>query len=442
MTASMGRRFSWQFLAGISLICLAAAVAVKFVFLDPSVPVPRPNTLGANPRVLQLLEAATTDVRRNPASHSSWGNLGMLLMAHHWHSEALECFQKAASLDPREIRWQYLAAILTEQKDLEAADQAYAKAAATNPKYAPLRHRWAVVLMRRNKLDAAAEQFRQLAKLEPLVPHAQLGLGRVARARGELEAARDHFQQALAIRPTNLEVRAELARLRLQLPDGPPAATSSAPTHVEVEPIPDPILREVEKQEVVSRKEANEADELAAQGNLAAATEAYRDLIRNRPELSRPRLNLGSILMTQGKIAEALEVLREAAVKFPTDPMVHFGLASVLEAAQDPAGAMEHLREAIRLKPDYSQAHFSLGLWLERQGDFERAMEAYSSAVQSDPRFAPAQLALGVALQRKGDYEAAIKHIQNAIDLVPNDPVPRQFLDRAIKAREQAQNER
>src|SRR5688572_21398992 len=133
MTVSMGRRISGRFLAAILLTGLAVAAVATFFRLDPGVPVPQPNTLGANPRVLSLLEAATANVRTNPTSDASWGNLGMLLMAHHWHSEAIDCFQKAAELDSQVIRWQYLAAILMEQDDLEGANQAYAKAAATDP---------------------------------------------------------------------------------------------------------------------------------------------------------------------------------------------------------------------------------------------------------------------------------------------------------------------
>src|SRR5687767_357153 len=96
--------------------------------------------------------------------------------------------------------------------------------------------------------------------------------------------------------------------------------------------MPDAILQEVEALEVVSRKQANEADELVARQDFVAATRVFQELVKNRPDLARPRINLSSILMAQGKMAPARDLLLETVERFPTDPMAHLALAGALEA--------------------------------------------------------------------------------------------------------------
>src|SRR5688572_25991770 len=71
-------------LASVLVSCLLIVLVVLFRQLSPAVAVPQPNTLGANPRVLRLLETAQQAVEQHPNSDSAWGQLGALLMAHHW----------------------------------------------------------------------------------------------------------------------------------------------------------------------------------------------------------------------------------------------------------------------------------------------------------------------------------------------------------------------
>src|SRR5437879_6017209 len=62
---------------------------------------------GADPAVITAVEAARGAVRQSPSSANAWGQLGMILSAHTFPSEANACFLQAEQLDPREPRWPY-----------------------------------------------------------------------------------------------------------------------------------------------------------------------------------------------------------------------------------------------------------------------------------------------------------------------------------------------
>ncbi len=435
-------------------ILLAVALLLGLVWLvayvvrpgvtTSSADIPAPDMSEAHPSVVRVIEDLREQVQDDPASDAAWGQLGMVFMAHHWRDEARACFREAARLNPQEMRWLYFPAILVEEHDLAAAADELARAAAVAPAYAPLANRLGVVLMRLNRLEAAEQQFQRAAELAGGDPHPHIGLGRLAARRGDFAAARGHFEQAVAVGPANRDAHAELARVYFRLGNLDAANRQqqiAGQLPVSGEGMPDPVLQEVEQREVAARQLANQADQLAARGDLAGAAAAFRQLIRNRPDLSRPRVNLAMLLHMQGDLAGAMAMYRETIELFPDEALAHRGLAAVLEAAGDVDGAIRSYQDCLRLKPDFAQAHFALGLLLENQGEAAQAIRSYRAAVQSDPRFAPAHLALGVALQKTGDLDAAIDAIQNATRLAPNDPLPRQYLDRALKQREQERSQ-
>lgn len=436
-------RFHSRYFLGIVLLLGTCGVLFSigsYYWRRPAGDIPVPDLSRAHPRVVAVVSSLSDQIRRERKSDMSWGKLGIVLMAHHWHTEARGCFGKAIELNPREIRWVYLEAVLQEQESLEGAHNAYSRAAQVDPEYAPLRYRWALVLMRLNRVGEAEVQFRRLQELAPHLPHAWIGLGRTAAARGDLPSAQKLLDQALEIAPANIEAQRELARVKFRLtgiPSPLPGTdrTPNVPDHANG--FPDPILAEVEKQEVIVRNEATRADELVAHGDLVGAIAAYRQLIRDRPDLSRPRLNLASILQRQGETRAALDLFQQTVADFPDDALARYALASALESTGDFDNALKNYRAAARLKSDYAQAHYAIGLLLQRQGAVQPAIEAYHQSVQADAQFAPAQLALGVALQQSGDFDGAIRHIRNAAELVPGDAVPKEFLERAMKAREQ-----
>src|SRR5438067_2472062 len=69
---------------------------------------PAVDLTGADPAVVEAIEAAAAAVRAAPRSGNVWGRLGMLLATYKFNAEALVCFARAEALDPTEPRWPYL----------------------------------------------------------------------------------------------------------------------------------------------------------------------------------------------------------------------------------------------------------------------------------------------------------------------------------------------
>jgi tetratricopeptide (TPR) repeat protein len=423
----------------VAAIILCGAMTAAFVAYrwrrleNAGPPIPEFETAQASPKVAEALARARGRLQKETSSGASWGRLGMIAMAHHYHSQARACFAEAERLVPGQVRWPYYGAILDEETSLPAALEEYRKAAAIAPGYAPLRLRLARALMRLDHLDEAENEFRRAAELDRASPFPEIGLGRLELARGAIAAAQSHFESAASLAPWSRSARLELARCLQRLGEVSSAYRKEQEARrlpAVAEDMPDPLLREVEEEELTGRRLAEHADEAIGGGDLGEGVRLLTEFIRQRPDLSRPQLNLGQILQAQGKILAAVEVLQQAVDRFPDEALAHFSLGTALEMSGENDRAVSEYRAALRLKPDYADAHFCLGLVLRKQKEVDAAVDALRHAVSSNPGFAPAHLALASALAERGDRDGAIRQTRLAVHLAPNDSEAKAQLER------------
>ena len=433
----MSRRKRWL-LGAVALVGVSVGAATLFRQRGPTAEIPEIDLSSVHPRVAQVVNKAREQVVQNPSSGKAWGELGMVLMAHHLRKAARACFREATRLQPREFRWLYYRAFLVEEIDYQKAVAAYRAAAEVRPDYGPLRYRLGMTLMRMDRLDEAEQEFQRAVELGPEMSLPRMGLGWVAIARGQWANARDYFVTAASLpNAPQRKVHVELARIDLKLGDLDAAYREHQQVarlpEVALPKVPDPLLQDVTKLDALMRGYAERADFLAAQGNYAAAVNAYRVLVRERPNFPRARFNLAHTLELGGRLTEAIAEYRQLLKQFPEEAQTHYGLARALERAGRTDAAIEQYRTCTKLKPDFAQAYFSLGLLLQNRKDLAGAMQAFSKAVDADPSLAPAQLALGVLLQQNGKLSDAIVHMRAAVELVPGDRVPREYLKRALQ---------
>jgi len=424
----------------MSVAALMGLVLASVLVVAPDnghdTPIPQTDLSNVHPDVSDAVGKARDQVREHPLSDSRWGHLGKVFMAHGWYAEAQSCFHEAARLGPTEFRWSYYQAVLQESEDLVAADRTYSQAVAMRPRYAPLRFRWAGVLLRLGKLEEAEDQFQQASRLAPREPAPRIGLGRAARGRNDLEDARSHLETAVALSPSSHEAHGELAGVYHLLGKAELASQElqrASATPQSHRGLRDPLMQDVENLSNTGRHLAMRADQLVMQGQLPAAIKAYQTLIQKRPDLARARMNLAEVLLSQGRQSEALNEYRNVIRLFPDDALAYFSFGYALERMGRSEAAIRTYEQAIELKPDYSQAHHALGRLQEQDGDSEAALNSYRQAVQADPRFAPAHLALGIALQNLRQLDAAIHHFRTAAQLAPDNSEPRNRLDNVLQ---------
>ena len=181
------------------------------------------------------------------------------------------------------------------------------------------------------------------------------------------------------------------------------------------------------------------ADREHRAGRLAAAAEAYGQILRLQPDLAEAHNNLGNVLRDQGRLDDALVHFQTAARLKPTLLAAHNNQGNILKrqrkldeaaaayqialaldgnlaevhnnlgAVQREQGkfqqALAHLEKALALKPNYPEPHLNLGNLLRDHGRLEDARTWYQRALDLRPDYAEAQLSLGMIYLLEGDFE-------------------------------------
>jgi tetratricopeptide (TPR) repeat protein len=292
------------------------------------------DTADLEPQVASLIEASIVAVQQDPKDAEVWGHLGMVLHAHGLHLNAGDSYVRAASLNPQDYRWLYLAALASS-----AADEAlefFAKAYRLNPNDYSLCIAYGDALTRIAMTQQASRVYRRAQALEPDRGYAHLGLARLAFMQGDLEQARTLLTQAGEASPRNSEVHVLLAQVlyRLGAKDAAVRAESRAKSTgnrlrpksevveamqrlgVSVTALQDQGARLVEQSDfsgaraVFERVVALQTD----RGDLTGAASSLRRIHELQPQGRAVAFDLATLLATTAKSgsAETAEALRIA----------------------------------------------------------------------------------------------------------------------------------
>ena len=194
------------------------------------------------------------------------------------------------------------------------------------------------------------------------------------------------------------------------------------------------------------------ADKMMHQGELEAAIQQYRDVIRDVPAHTSANWSLAQALSRQGKEDDALAVLRAFVALRPDSYQGRFGLGLSL-LKQDLTAAIVELRTAYEIQPERPEAPFNLALALMDQAQFPEALKHLNAVINVDPqhsgayrwrsyiraqsgkldeaiadcrswvKYSPlstdAHFQLGSMLTRRGATAEADRHLKRAADLEP-----------------------
>ncbi len=102
---------------------------------------------------------------------------------------------------------------------------------------------------------------------------------------------------------------------------------------------------------------------LEATGDLAGATQQYRDAVTHDARHSAAHNNYGSLLMREGRTTEAHEAFTRAVSANPDNAEAHANLALTSIAMREPDAAEAHVMAALRLRPDRAPQYLQF-VWL------------------------------------------------------------------------------
>ena len=166
------------------------------------------------------------------------------------------------------------------------------------------------------------------------------------------------------------------------------------------------------------RLAAQRAIQLHSDGQLAAAVDAYRTILKQAPETGACWSNLGVALRSLGRKDEGLAVLRQGASVCPRSAELNYNLGNALTEAGDHEGALKHYHAAWTLDPHHLKAARACGAMLWRLGRVEQAVEHYGAALGRHPDDSKLCAAQGLALW-KLRRPAAAAALRRAVALDP-----------------------
>lgn len=169
-------------------------------------------------------------------------------------------------------------------------------------------------------------------------------------------------------------------------------------------------------------RDFREAAGLHQAGNLPAAIQAYRKLLKRSPKQPILLNLLGLAEFQAGQFEAAAHDLQQAAAIDPRIPDIHYNLATVLQRLGRFEQALPYFEKAIAAKPNDADARNNFGSTLKSVGRNDDAIREFRKAVEISPNHAGAYLNLGNALSAQGQAGEAIAHIERSIALQPRNP--------------------
>ena len=109
----------------------------------------------------------------------------------------------------------------------------------------------------------------------------------------------------------------------------------------------------------------------------------------------------------EGDVAAATQRYRQAAKLNPEHPAIHYDLGYVLQIQGDTDAAMEEYQKAIELNPDHPHAYYNLGFLLQKKGDEQSAVANYEKAASINPDNPYIHYNLGLIQEHRKDLASA-----------------------------------
>ena len=326
------------------------------------------------------------------------------------YSAALALLWEAAGLAPRDAEVQNrLGEALERIGALEAAIDAYRRAASERPAFRKASNNLILALAKAGRGAEAVERARALVAQAPDDPERAFTLG-LAQSEQDVAAAIESFRRVLQLAPGHALARYNLA-LVLRRADRLQEALDALDRVLAIEP----------------RAEAHYTIGVIYlhQGELDRAASALGAAIAAEPRYADAHYTLGSVLKAKRQWNDAAASLRRAIDLRPDQPAAHYTLAQVLQSAGDEAGARTHLAEAERLRRRAASEQEAsvatiVGIQKMESGDLLAGLDQFRRATTIFEAYAPAHYQMGLALRRLGQPDASRAAFARARQLNPS----------------------
>ncbi len=158
-------------------------------------------------------------------------------------------------------------------------------------------------------------------------------------------------------------------------------------------------------------------------GNLAAAAQAYRRVLKKNPREPDALHLLGLVLGQGGDAPGGIASIKAALAVRENFPEAHLNLAIMLAQAGNAAEAEHHFRRAIHHRPTAAPLHINLALLLRNTGRIAEAVQTFEAAIRLDPRALDARVELARTMRFGNDARALLAAANDALQVAPAHPL-------------------
>ncbi len=175
---------------------------------------------------------------------------------------------------------------------------------------------------------------------------------------------------------------------------------------------------------------------LAAQGRVEEAHMLY--LQAQNIGVAGPKIfaAMGEAYIIQEKYADAIFQLEKSVSIDSTTAEFQYLLGEANSKKRNIQSAIQYFQNAIRLDPTKAKYNLALGEALELLNQEKDALAAFEKAVELEPDNSTAQFKLGVNYLKQKKYDYACRYLARANKLLPDSEEIKDYLDKALKARE------
>ncbi len=360
--------------------------------------------------------SATTDLKLSEA----YGLMGQVYQAYSLTSPARECYLNARHLAPKDFRWTYLLANISQQEGrAEASLSYYILARGLRPDYLAAPVKLGNLYLQQNRLEEARSSFKEALALSEHCTEARYGLGQIALSSRNYSEAVEYLERALAEAPEATRIHYALAMAYRGLGNIQMAQAhlqQQGPVGVRVaDPLVDGLQELIrgERLHLIRGRMAFDAS------RFSEAAEEFRKAVAANPASVPARVNLGSTLAQIGDLKGALEQYQEAIRISPSNAAAHYNLGLLLAKQNQHDQAILHFQSVLGLNPNDAEARFQLAQELVKSARGEEALAEFSRVVESDPDNEEALLEQVKLLFRKKQYKQALEELEKGNSLFP-----------------------
>jgi tetratricopeptide (TPR) repeat protein len=151
---------------------------------------------------------------------------------------------------------------------------------------------------------------------------------------------------------------------------------------------------------------------LLQENEYEAARPIFEEYVGQHPGDATASLGLGMLYLNEKRYAEARTALERALQIKPSLPEAEYNLAQVAMKQDRGQEAIQHLERVVQQQPQHAAAWFDLGTLYLESGNLSQAENALRHCLAADPNRTKAEYNFGLVLNKAGKQQEAQGHMQ------------------------------